>query len=81
MRELSLNVMDIAQNSISAGASLITIEVVEDLTQDCLSIAVKDNGRGMTPEQVQNVTDPFYTTVISSLPGAIRTIMPSGSLP
>ncbi len=62
MRELSLNVMDIAQNSISAGASLITIEVVEDLTQDVLSIAVKDNGRGMTPEQVQNVTDPFYTT-------------------
>ena len=62
MRELSLNVMDIAQNSISAGASLITIEVVEDLTQDCLSIAVKDNGRGMTPEQVQNVTDPFFTT-------------------
>ena len=62
MRELSLNVMDIAQNSISAGASLITISVVEDLTQDLLSISVKDNGRGMTPEQVQNVTDPFYTT-------------------
>lgn len=62
MRELSLNVMDIAQNSISAGASLITIAVEEDLTRDLLSIAVKDNGRGMTPEQVQNVTDPFYTT-------------------
>ena len=62
MRELSLNVMDIAQNSISAGASLITIEVEEDLTQDLLRISVKDNGRGMTPEQVQNVTDPFYTT-------------------
>ena len=62
MRELSLNVMDIAQNSISAGASLITIAVEEDLTQDLLRISVKDNGRGMTPEQVQNVTDPFYTT-------------------
>lgn len=62
MRELSLNVMDIAQNSISAGAGLITIAVEEDLTRDLLSIAVKDNGRGMTPEQVQNVTDPFYTT-------------------
>ncbi len=62
MRELSLNVMDIAQNSISAGASRIIIAVEEDLTQDLLSIAVKDNGRGMTPEQVQNVTDPFYTT-------------------
>ena len=62
MRELSLNVMDIAQNSISAGASLITLEVEEDLTRDLLCISVKDNGRGMTPEQVQNVTDPFYTT-------------------
>ncbi len=62
MRELSLNVMDIAQNSISAGASLITLEVEEDLTRDLLRISVKDNGRGMTPEQVQNVTDPFYTT-------------------
>ena len=62
MSELSLNVMDIAQNSISAGASLITLEVEEDLTRDLLRISVKDNGRGMTPEQVQNVTDPFYTT-------------------
>lgn len=62
MRELSLNMMDIAQNSISAGASLITLEVEEDLTRDLLRISVKDNGRGMTPEQVQNVTDPFYTT-------------------
>lgn len=62
MRELSLNVMDVAQNSISAGASLITVEVEEDLTQDLLRISVKDNGRGMTPQQVQSVTDPFYTT-------------------
>lgn len=62
MRELSLNVMDIAQNSISAGASLITIAVEEDLSEDTLSISISDNGRGMTPEQVANVTDPFFTT-------------------
>lgn len=60
MRELSLNVMDIAQNSISAGASLITVAVEENET--LLSIVVEDNGRGMTPEQVRSVTDPFYTT-------------------
>ena len=52
MRELSLNVMDIAQNSISAGAGLITIEVREDRGEDTLSISIRDNGRGMTPEQV-----------------------------
>ncbi len=62
MRELSLNVMDIAQNSISAGASLITITVEEDRGLDELSISIGDNGRGMTPEQVEHVTDPFFTT-------------------
>ena len=54
--------MDIAQNSISAGASLITIQVVEDLPGDLLSISVTDNGCGMTKEQVEHVIDPFYTT-------------------
>ena len=62
MRELSLNVMDISQNSISAGASLITITVEEDAGLDELSISIGDNGRGMTPEQVEHVTDPFFTT-------------------
>ena len=62
MRELSLNVMDIAQNSISAGASLITIAVEEDRPGDTLSITISDNGKGMSPEQVEHVTDPFFTT-------------------
>lgn len=62
MRELSLNVMDVAQNSITAGASLITLEVEEDLTADRLSIRLTDNGCGMTKEQVEHVIDPFYTT-------------------
>ena len=62
MRELSLNVMDIAQNSISAGASLITIRVEEDRPADTLSISVEDNGKGMSPETFQKVIDPFYTT-------------------
>lgn len=62
MRELSLNVMDIVQNSISAGASLITIQVEESAPEDLLSISVTDNGCGMTREQVEHVIDPFYTT-------------------
>ena len=62
MRELSLNVMDIAQNSISAGAGLIAIQVEEDRDADTLSISIRDDGRGMTPEQVEHVTDPFFTT-------------------
>lgn len=62
MQELSLNVMDIAQNSIVAGASLTVIEVRESVPRDELSISVIDNGKGMSPEQVEHVIDPFFTT-------------------
>lgn len=62
MRELSLNILDIAQNSISAGASLIKIEVEENTADNELVIGIYDNGRGMTAEQVEAVKDPFFTT-------------------
>lgn len=62
MRELSLNVMDVVQNSISAGASLIEINVSEDKQKDLMVISISDNGRGMTPDEVEKVTDPFFTT-------------------
>ena len=62
MTELSLNVLDIAQNSIRAGASLTEIRVEADTTADRLNIEIKDNGCGMTKEQVNRVIDPFYTT-------------------
>ena len=62
MRELSLNVMDVAQNSVRAKASLVTITVDESDKDDFLDIYVKDNGCGMTKEQVESVIDPFYTT-------------------
>ncbi len=62
MRELSLNILDIAQNSISAGASLITIEVSENTTDRTLLIGIYDNGKGMSEEQVKSVIDPFFTT-------------------
>ncbi len=60
MRELSLNVLDIAQNSVKAGATLVHIELHE--TADTLTLWVKDNGCGMTPEFVAQVTDPFCTS-------------------
>ena len=62
MRESSLNILDIAQNSISAGAPLITIEVSENTEQHTLLIGVYDNGKGMSEEQVKSVIDPFFTT-------------------
>lgn len=62
MRELSLNVMDVAQNSVRAEASLIKITVEESDKNDFLKISIEDNGCGMTKEQVQQVIDPFFTT-------------------
>ena len=62
MRELSLNVMDVAQNSVRAEASLVTIDVSESDKNDNLTISISDNGCGMTEEQVQQVIDPFFTT-------------------
>ena len=62
MRELSLNILDIAQNSISAGAPLITIEVSENTVDHILLIGIYDNGKGMSESQVKSVIDPFFTT-------------------
>lgn len=62
MRELSLHILDIVQNSVSAGASLIQIVIVEDTKADRMSIDIIDNGRGMTRTQVSKVSDPFFTS-------------------
>jgi len=62
LRELSLHLLDIAENSISAGASRIVISVREDLAADELWLEVSDNGKGMSPEMVEKVLDPFVTS-------------------
>lgn len=62
MRELSLNLLDIAQNSIAAGANLITLEIAENTVSNELTMSVSDNGCGMTSEQLESVLDPFFTT-------------------
>ena len=62
MQELSLNILDVAQNSVRAGATLTEITVDEQPADDRLTISIRDNGCGMAPEQVRQVTDPFFTT-------------------
>ena len=62
MRELSLNVLDVAQNSISAEAALIEIELEENNEENTLLIGIYDNGKGMTKQQLEAVRDPFFTT-------------------
>ena len=62
MTELSLNVLDVAENSTRAGASLVEIIVDADTEADRLSITIADDGCGMTPAQAAQVTDPFFTS-------------------
>ncbi|HBL40609.1 MAG TPA: ATP-binding protein [Ruminococcaceae bacterium] len=62
MREWSLHLLDIAQNSISAGASRIEMRITFSASSQELTVTVADNGCGMTPQQLERVTDPFYTT-------------------
>ena len=62
MQELSLNILDIAENCIKAKATLIEIIVKEDTVKNSLGITVRDNGSGMTADQLASVTDPFFTT-------------------
>ena len=61
MQELSLNILDIAQNSIVANATLIEITVEVD-EMDFLAITIRDNGKGMDQETVENVINPFFTS-------------------
>ena len=60
MKELSLNILDIAENSVKAGASLTQITLEE--TDTTLLLTIRDNGSGMSKEVLKGVTDPFYTT-------------------
>ncbi len=60
MKELSLNILDIAQNSVKAKAANILIKLVE--TDETLTLIIQDDGCGMSEETVKNVMNPFYTT-------------------
>ena len=62
MKELSLHILDIAENSVKAKASLIEIAISEDEKNDLLTIEIKDNGCGMSEEFLKRVKDPFSTT-------------------
>lgn len=60
MRELSLNILDITENSLKAKATVVKIDVT--VQKNLLTIAIADNGCGMTAEFLAKVTDPYTTT-------------------
>jgi Histidine kinase-, DNA gyrase B-, and HSP90-like ATPase len=62
MLELAAHILDIAENSVRAGASTVEIIINEDTAKDLLSIEINDDGSGMTKEEIKKAGDPFYTT-------------------
>lgn len=60
MKELSLNILDITENSTKAKAELINIDIIEE--KSLLTIKITDNGIGMTEDVLLSVANPFYTT-------------------
>ena len=62
MRELSLHILDIVQNSITAHADTITVEISEDTDADELKITISDNGCGMDEETLARVNGTFATS-------------------
>lgn len=62
MKDLSLHLLDIAENSIRAGATKITMGISEDVKGNWLFFNVQDNGKGMSEAMRKEVTNPFVTS-------------------
>lgn len=62
MREIALHLLDIAENSVTAGAKRVDLTVREDIDNDRLTVVVLDNGKGMDQDLLARVTDPFVTS-------------------
>jgi len=62
MEDLSLHILDIAENALRAGAKNVDIRLVQSESQDRLVLEVTDDGEGMNEENARRSTDPFFTT-------------------
>jgi hypothetical protein len=69
MKDISYHILDIVQNSLNAGASTIHVGLCEDSSKHQLHLTIEDNGRGMAPAVLNNVTDPFFTSSLTKKVG------------
>ncbi|MFW6352092.1 MAG: ATP-binding protein [Bacteroidota bacterium] len=62
MKELALHILDVAQNSVSADATHMRIEIQEDTQSNTFIVLIEDDGKGMSEEVLKKVTDPYFTS-------------------
>lgn len=62
MPDLSMHILDIVENATRAGAKNVSLDIVEDREANVMTIAIIDDGRGMTEGELKRALDPFYTT-------------------
>lgn len=62
MEELAMHLLDLLENSLEAGASEVSVFIHEDIANNSLSLEVSDNGKGMSPEMLEQVCNPFVTS-------------------
>lgn len=60
MRDLSLHLMDLCQNSLQAGARLIEISLDLD-AEGHLALSIRDDGKGMDQDTLTRAHSPFGT--------------------
>ena len=62
MKELSLHILDVAQNSTNANATEIQIEILEDVSANLFRVTIRDNGCGISEERLKTIANPFTTS-------------------
>lgn len=69
MEDISLHLLDVAENALAAGADRIEIRIFEERKEDVMRVEIKDNGCGMDEQMVKRALDPFYTTKVGKRVG------------
>ncbi len=62
MKELAMHVYDLMENSTAADSTLVSLTIRDSLKDNIFHFTIQDNGRGMTPEFLARVTDPYTTS-------------------
>ena len=62
MKEIALHILDIAENCIAAGADKVGISLGDDAETGVRTLRIRDNGKGMSQDEIRKASDPFFTS-------------------